>query len=232
MVFRWLRKEKVGHFLVVPTLVVMVALSFFLFRKVGEFVEGDSTRALKPQVDPEILERLFSATAGLLTIGIIQRLLVERQRFNEERRLLDTELAHVSRVSTAGVMMSGITHELAPPLSAISNNSAALRNMLRSESASGNDSMKESNDRMGKEALRAASILGELRGFVASTKPRRTFFDLNELIHEAVERRGSLILKKMQVRNVATIARQLTMLEKYQPPIRDWRRDVSEVTLR
>lgn len=186
-VLRLLSREKSSYLLVTAAAIVILVLSYFLFREVAELIDAVPLQESRPQSDPEILTRLSTATAGLLTIVIIQQLLVQRQTAEENLRIRDAEIAHVSRVTTAGELLSGVTHELAQPLTAISNHSAALRNRLRKEPVDTIDSIRESTEKISKEASRAASILGGLRRFLANSKPQRSVVDLHELTHEAAQ---------------------------------------------
>ncbi|HEX5634035.1 MAG TPA: two-component regulator propeller domain-containing protein, partial [Gemmatimonadales bacterium] len=61
----------------------------------------------------------------------LRREIAERQRAELRAQQHLTELAHVSRVATAGELASSLAHELNQPLSAIAGNADAARTMLQ-----------------------------------------------------------------------------------------------------
>ncbi len=110
-----------------------------------------------------------------------------RKKAEEELRLRDAELAHVSRVSTVGEMVSSTAHEITQPLAAISNYSSALRRTLDLNHTANLDQIKEWNSKIGDQATRAAAIIDGLRGFVANAPSKLSVVDLHGLVRDAVE---------------------------------------------
>ncbi len=110
-----------------------------------------------------------------------------RKKAEESLRQRDAELAHVSRVSTVGEMVSGTAHEITQPLAAISNYSSALGHTLEGRHTGELDQIREWNKKIGEQATRAAAIIDGLRGFVANVPSRLSVVDLHDLVREAVE---------------------------------------------
>ena len=110
------------------------------------------------------------------------------QRQKAELRLQDlqSELAHVGRVSEMGSLASSLAHELNQPLTAIANYCEAARDLLPAE---GNDEslalVREALDEAAKETLRAGQIVQRLREFVRPGEAERRVESLARLVTEA-----------------------------------------------
>ena len=110
------------------------------------------------------------------------------QRQKAELRLQDlqSELAHVGRVSEMGSLASSLAHELNQPLTAIANYCEAARDLLP---ANGNDEslalVREALDEAAKETIRAGQIVQRLREFVRPGEADRRVESLARLVTEA-----------------------------------------------
>jgi two-component system, LuxR family, sensor kinase FixL len=110
------------------------------------------------------------------------------QRQKAELRLQDlqSELAHVGRVSEMGSLASSLAHELNQPLTAIANYCEAARDLLPTD---GNDEslalVREALDEAAKETLRAGQIVQRLREFVRPGEAERRVESLARLVTEA-----------------------------------------------
>ena len=110
------------------------------------------------------------------------------QRQKAELRLQDlqSELAHVGRVSEMGSLASSLAHELNQPLTAIANYCEAARDLLPAE---GNDEslalVREALDEAAKETIRAGQIVQRLREFVRPGEADRRVESLARLVTEA-----------------------------------------------
>lgn len=105
-----------------------------------------------------------------------------------ERRLLQSELVHVSRVSAMGAMGGALEHELNQPLAAISNYAAAARLLLAQGDLAGDGGsrLRTALDCLGEEALRAGSIIRQLRKMVAKGEAETGTQHLAAIVEEAV----------------------------------------------
>ncbi len=113
---------------------------------------------------------------------VVFRNIAERKRAAEEARQHQTEMAHVTRLSTMGEMASGIAHELNQPLSAISNYTRGCIRMLQSRGESPHDPLVSAMEQVAKQAERAGEIIRQLRRFVRKEKPEREWVDMEVLL--------------------------------------------------
>ena len=103
-----------------------------------------------------------------------------------ERRIQDmqSELIHVSRLSSMGEMASALAHELNQPLSAIAN---YMKGSVRLLAAPAPDlgRVSQALDEAGEQALRAGAIIRRLREFVGKGEAETQVENLPQLIEEA-----------------------------------------------
>ena len=112
--------------------------------------------------------------------------LTERQQTELRLQDLQSELAHVGRVSEIGTLASSLAHELNQPLTAVTNYCETARDLL----AGGPDAetlavVREALDDAAKEAVRAGQIVRRLRDFIAHGETERRVEPLPRLINEA-----------------------------------------------
>jgi two-component system sensor kinase FixL len=110
------------------------------------------------------------------------------QRQNVERRLQDlqSELAHVGRVSEMASFASSLAHELNQPLTAIANYCEAARDLLGNGSDRETlDTVQEALDEASKESVRAGQIVRRLRNFISRGETEQRVESLGRLITEA-----------------------------------------------
>ncbi|MDR3214626.1 MAG: PAS domain S-box protein [Azoarcus sp.] len=111
--------------------------------------------------------------------------ITEQNRIREQSRLQYERLQATSRLVTMGEMASTMAHELNQPLTAISSYVAGCLNQLNCGCADVNE-LKEVQQKIARQAQRAASIIGRVHSFVRRTEPSFTRNDLNTLIRDAV----------------------------------------------
>jgi len=109
----------------------------------------------------------------------------ERRRAEAAGRALQTELAHVSRLSTVGEIAAGFAHELNQPLTAVANYAAAALRAGQSKKMDDAD-FRYVLTAIAEQAQRAGAIIHRIRGFVEKTVPEKTETDLNAAIRGAV----------------------------------------------
>ena len=110
------------------------------------------------------------------------------QRQKVERRLQDlqSELAHVGRVSEMASFASSLAHELNQPLTAIANYCEAARDLLDNGSDRETlDTVQEALDEASKESVRAGQIVRRLRNFISRGETEQRVESLGRLITEA-----------------------------------------------
>lgn len=101
-------------------------------------------------------------------------------------RDVQTQLQHMSRLTTAGEMLSVITHEINQPLAAILNYSAACQNWL-----TGNDldreRLRKALAATTEQTRRASDVLDRLRSFMSRREVSIVAVDVNSIIIDTVE---------------------------------------------
>jgi two-component system, LuxR family, sensor kinase FixL len=144
------------------------------------------------------VRRLLYSPQGVheRTIGIYRDVTEERRSQAElaDRgdRLteLNSELAHVSRLSAMGEMAAALAHELNQPLTAIGNSVGALKIMLGDGSKALDATMRERVARAAVQAegqaVRAGEIVRRLRDFIARGEADARIEELDPLIEDAV----------------------------------------------
>ncbi len=111
--------------------------------------------------------------------------LTERQRTEARLRELQSELAHMSRLSEMGEMASTLAHELNQPLGAIANYTEGCRSLLAKPDPASIAKTIEVLDKTAKQALRAGQIIRRLREFIARGETETKFEPVARLIEEA-----------------------------------------------
>jgi two-component system sensor kinase FixL len=112
--------------------------------------------------------------------------ITHRQQTEVRLQDLQSELAHVGRISEMASLASSLAHELNQPLTAIANYCEAARDMVggaMSEATS--ELVREAMDEAAREAIRAGQIVGRLRQFMSHGDTERRPESLSKLIIEA-----------------------------------------------
>lgn len=116
--------------------------------------------------------------------GFIQDL-SERERAERELHSLQSELAHVSRVTDMGTLATSIAHELNQPLTAIANYVETARDMLDAPTPDTLATIREALDECAQQSIRAGQIVRRLRDFMSRGETERKVESLSRLISEA-----------------------------------------------
>lgn len=112
--------------------------------------------------------------------------ITQRQQVELTLQDLQSELAHVGRVSEMGTLASSLAHELNQPLTAIANYCEGARELLTGELdsetvATINDALKEA----AVDSVRAGKIIRRMRDFMSHGQTERRIEHLPRLITEA-----------------------------------------------
>ncbi len=124
--------------------------------------------------------------------------ITERKRAEEERvRLhrLETDLAHINRVSIMGELTASIAHEVNQPLSGVVSNGSACLRWLAGDTPNIEEA-RETARRIVRDGKRAAEIIGRIRALTKRTATPREKLDLNETIREILPLVGDEAKKK------------------------------------
>jgi two-component system sensor kinase FixL len=112
--------------------------------------------------------------------------LTERQKTLLRLQDLQSELAHVGRVSEMGTLASSLAHELNQPLTAVASYCESARDLLEQEPGGGTlDMVKEALHEAAQQAIRAGQIVRRLRDFMSTGETERHIESLQRLINEA-----------------------------------------------
>jgi len=106
----------------------------------------------------------------------------EREQLLHE---VQSELLHMSRLSTMGQMASTLAHELNQPLAAISNYLQGSRRLLEQGTDERSAQLRDALDKAGEQALRTGQIIRRLRDFVARGEPEWRIESIKRLVEEA-----------------------------------------------
>jgi PAS domain S-box-containing protein len=112
----------------------------------------------------------------------------DRKRAEEERerlRQLETDLAHINRVSMMGELAASIAHEVNQPLAGIvSNGSASLRWLARDPANV--EEVREALHDIVRDGKRAGEVIARVRSLTKRTALPREKLDLTETIREVL----------------------------------------------
>ncbi len=102
----------------------------------------------------------------------------------EDARVAQRRMTHVSRLTTMGEMAAGIAHELNQPLAAIANFASAASRLL--SVGPGSEDVHSALEQIAAQALRAGQVIRRLRELVQNKETHRETVDLNDLVGEVV----------------------------------------------
>jgi signal transduction histidine kinase len=122
-----------------------------------------------------------------LTKEIMERKRAEKELRESEASLREaqTELAHVTRVTTMGELAASIAHEVNQPLAGIvTNGNASLRWL--SGPLPNLDEAREAIQRIIRDGSRAGQVVARIRALSQKTRAARESVDMNEAIEEIV----------------------------------------------
>jgi predicted ATPase/signal transduction histidine kinase len=122
-----------------------------------------------------------------LTKEITERKRAEKELRESEASLREaqTELAHVTRVTTMGELAASIAHEVNQPLAGIvTNGNASLRWL--SGPVPNLDEAREAIQRIIRDGSRAAQVVARIRALSQKTRAARESVNINEAIEEIV----------------------------------------------
>jgi PAS domain S-box-containing protein len=99
-------------------------------------------------------------------------------------RRLQSELAHVTRVTTMGQLATSIAHEMNQPLGAILNNVNACLRLL--EDAPVQQEVRSALADIVNDAERASSVIARVRALARRSTPARALLNLNDVIADVL----------------------------------------------
>jgi PAS domain S-box-containing protein len=114
--------------------------------------------------------------------------ITELKRAGEERerlRQLESDLAHINRVSMLGELAASIAHEVNQPLAGIVSNGSACLRFLAVDPPD-IEEIREGVRDMVRDGKRAGEVIARIRALTKRTAPPREKLDLNETIREVL----------------------------------------------
>jgi C4-dicarboxylate-specific signal transduction histidine kinase len=146
-------------------------------------------RTLPPAVEPAVYLRFaVFLVATLLITGLMEikrRVEQSRNHAEEALRQAQSDLAHVSRVTTMGELTASLAHEVNQPIAAaVTDANTCLRWLNRDHPDV--EEAREAASRVVKDATRAAEIISRTRLLFKKGTPQWESVDINEIIREMV----------------------------------------------
>jgi signal transduction histidine kinase len=148
-------------------------------------------RIVRPDESVRHLE--FSGYPLLSRAGALEMLathfdVTERKRAQaEHERLLqlESDLAHLNRLSLMGELAASLAHEILHPIATARNNARVGMRLLEMRSPN-LEEVKEALGSVVSDIDRAKDIVGQMRDHIKKAPPRREPFDVNEAIREVI----------------------------------------------
>jgi two-component system sensor kinase FixL len=117
-------------------------------------------------------------------IGFV-RDLTRRQEGERLLHEMQSELLHISRLSTMGEMASALAHELNQPLAAISNYLQGAKRLLSNSSEDRVSVIMNAMDKASEQAVRAGQVIHRLRDFVSRGETEKRIESIKKIVEEA-----------------------------------------------
>ena len=121
----------------------------------------------------------------MMRLRLSARSAILRRQMMQRVARLESDLAHLNRITTMGEMVTVLAHEVNQPLSAISNYASACAKQLNDE-VDADPLIRQAIQRIEDQARRAGEIINRLKRFVNPQPARPLPADLNRLIEEVV----------------------------------------------
>jgi PAS domain S-box-containing protein len=118
----------------------------------------------------------------------------DRTRALEQLEQMQSDFAHMNRVSIMGELAASLSHEITQPIASARNNARAAQNFLDREPPELGE-VREALACIVGDTDRAADIVGGIRNHIKKAPSRKGHFDLNEAINEVVVLGRSAIIK-------------------------------------
>jgi hypothetical protein len=124
----------------------------------------------------------------------------DRTRALAQLEQMQSDFAHMNRVSMMGELAASLTHEITQPIASARNNARAAQNFLDMQPPDLSEIREALNCVVG-DTGRAGDIVDRIRDHIKKTPPRKQHFDLNEAINEVIVLgRGAIIKNGVSVK--------------------------------
>ncbi len=127
-------------------------------------------------------------TGAVVEVVSVSRDITARIQAEDNKRRLEDELAHTTRLITLGELASGIAHEINQPLAAVVNYASASQRYLQGVGGdpAGVDKVGQGLARITEHANHASAVIKRLRAFLRKGQRRMQALNLAEVAREAV----------------------------------------------
>jgi PAS domain S-box-containing protein len=118
----------------------------------------------------------------------------DRTRALAQLEQMQSNFAHMNRVSMMGELAASLSHEITQPIASARNNARAAQNFIDMQPPD----LSEVREALGcvvGDTDRAGDIVDRIRDHIKKTPPRKEHFDLNEAIDEVIVLGRSAIMK-------------------------------------
>ena len=130
--------------------------------------------------------------------------IVRAQEEHERLRQLESDLAHINRLSVMGELTASLAHEIAQPIAAARNNARAATHFL-DRGPPELSQVREALACIVEDADRAADILDRIRDHIKKAPPRKERVDLNKAINDVIAlAQGAIIKNRVSVQTRLT----------------------------
>ena len=129
---------------------------------------------------------LVDASGNLSEVQAVGRIITDLYEAEQKLREKELLLRHVSRLSSLGEMVAGITHEIRQPLNSISNFAFASAKLLRQDGIDEGAKLLKWNEAIVEQVVRADEIIRRLRTFAGRSDRDRQPMSINGVIEEAM----------------------------------------------
>ncbi|HEY5239628.1 MAG TPA: PAS domain S-box protein [Rhizomicrobium sp.] len=156
--------------------------------KAGQFIQHyETVRRRRDGTDIDVslsVSPLYDEEGRVVGASKIARDITERKATEARLRELQSEMAHVSRLSAMGQLSSGLAHELNQPLTATANYINTARKLL--ETGAPSEKLAPLLGKASDQIQRAGQIIRRLREFVEKRQVSRSPEDINDVVEDAV----------------------------------------------
>ena len=118
----------------------------------------------------------------------------DRTRALARLEQMQSDFAHMNRVSMMGELAASLSHEITQPIASARNNARAAQNFLDRQPPDLGE-VREALGCVVGDADRAGDIIDRIRDHIKKAPPRKEHFDLNEAIDEVIVLARSAIIK-------------------------------------
>ena len=118
----------------------------------------------------------------------------DRKRALAQLEQMQSDFAHINRVSMMGELAASLSHEITQPIASARNNARAAQNFLDMQPSDLSE-VREALSCVVGDTDRAGDIVDRIRDHIKKTPPRKEHFDLNEAINEVIVLGRSAVIK-------------------------------------